>query len=123
MPNRIPIHLSGEKWTRIMREKTDLRAQTLMDRAKDLFGGVFPGTVPLSPRQELTSFLAETVDLSDFELIFDPEYEQRVRAGLETRVPMSPRWKQRLMMPGEFTRAGKRFQELSERYVDEAGLA
>ena len=78
---------------------------------------LFPGTKPLQGRQKLTKYFRATVDLSDLELIADPDYEMKLRANLD-RPPLSPYWLRTLSIPGEFTKQAKEFVDLMTRYAE-----
>ena len=98
-------------------EKVTRFAKQIVPRSKELFpDGVFPGTKPLHGRQKLTQYLGATVDLSDLELIADPNYEMKFRAGLD-RPPLSPYWLRTLSLPDEFTKQAKEFTDLMERFA------
>ena len=114
---RPPIRLPGATWSRLMTDKANAYADRIQQRAEELFpDGVFPGTKPLQGRQKLTQYLTVTVDLSDLELIADPDYEMKLRANLD-RPPLSPYWLRTLSIPGEFTKQAKEFVDLMERYA------
>ena len=115
---RPPIRLPGATWTKLMQDKANAYADRIQQRAEELFpDGVFPGTKPLQGRQKLTQYLTVTVDLSDLELIADPNYEMKLRAGLEIRTPLSPYWQRTLSIPGEFTKQAAEYVDLMERYA------
>ena len=119
MPERLhpPIRLPGAVWTRMIEEKAIRFAKQIIPRSEELFpDGVFPGTKPLQGRQKLTQYLTVTVDLSDLELIADPDYEMKLRANLD-RPPISPYWQKTLSIPGEFTKQAKEFVALMEKYA------
>ena len=100
-----------------MQDKANAYADRIQQRAEELFpDGVFPGTKPLQGRQKLTQYLTVTVDLSDLELIADPDYEMKFRAGLD-RPPLSPYWVRLLSIPNEFTTQAKDFVSLMEKYA------
>lgn len=83
-----------------------------------LYGeGGFIGDIMLPGPQRLDQYWTYTPNLSDIELITDPNYETRLRAGLD-RPPINPYWKNLLREPGLFTKTAADFVRLNAQYAD-----
>ena len=110
------LRLPRSVWNRIIDERLNYYADLILPMSEELVD-YFPFATDLTAREKYDAYLAITVDLTDFELISDPAYELRVRNRVD-RAPNSPRWKQMLMVPGEFSKASKEFRDLMERYSE-----
>lgn len=119
MPARrnLPIVLPGAEWTEIIREVVvtgPFGLRQLLKDAKELFpDGLLPGEFKLKAVQRLNQYLDNT-DPQDYEKVFDPDFEMKLRMGLG-KAPVSPYWLKLLAVPGQFTEKAKDFKKLLER--------
>jgi hypothetical protein len=79
--------------------------------------GGFIGDIMLPGPARLDKYWSVTPDLSDLELITDPNYEVRLRQGLD-RPPVNSYWMNLLREPGLFTKTALDFVRLNAQYAD-----
>lgn len=91
-------------------EEEELADQILED-------GGMPGDIALPGPQRLDRYWAVTPDLSDVLLLVDPDWESRIRAGLD-KGPVNPYWINLLREPGLLKKTSQDFVRLNKQHED-----
>ncbi len=116
--------LSGAEMTAIMDDvinelfdKFTETADSLFPSENKLSAGALPGDILPHGADRLQQYWAMTPDLSDLPKIIDPNFELRLRQGLD-QPPVNPYWVNQLRIPGQFTLLAKDFMALNQRFID-----
>ncbi len=112
--------ITSKRKTEIVETLVDRMLSRVQERAERINeDGGMPGDIALPGRERLDAYWAMTPDLTDLPLLIDPDWELRIRQGLD-QPPVNPYWKNTLSIPGMLKRLSHDFMSLNERYADEA---
>jgi hypothetical protein len=110
--------LTAKEETDIIEEEIDAMFAEETDLANSIIAdGGLPGDIALPGPERLDKYWAVTPDLSDVPLLIDPDWELRIRNGLD-RGPVNPYWKNLLRQPGLLKATSQDFVRLNAQYKD-----
>lgn len=110
--------LTSQRKTEIIEERVTAMLKRIPDRAAAINeDGALPGDIMLPGPQRLDKYWAVTQDFSDVPLLLDPNWEQRIRQGLD-QPPKNPYWLNLLRIPGLLKKTSADFVALNARYAD-----
>ncbi len=97
-------------------------ADSLFPSENKLSAGALPGDILPPGMDRLEDYWAKTPALPDgtnpdVAKIIDPNYELRLRQGLD-QPPVNPYWVNQLRIPGQFTLLAKDFMALNQKFID-----
>lgn len=102
----------------IIDEEVDLMYEEENEMVENIADdGGLPGDLLFPGPERLDRYWLVTKDLSDLQLLIDPNSEEFIRRNL-IRPPVNPYWLNQLSIPGEFTKKAKDFMALNARYAD-----
>ena len=107
--------IADEEIDQMLKEEDGIVAEMVKD-------GSFIGDVMLPGPERLDQYWAMTPDLSDVPLLIDPDWELRIRHGLD-RPPVNPYWKNLLREPGLLKSTSQDFVSLNQRFADRYEVA
>lgn len=108
--------ISSQRKTAIIDEEV----QRVLEREEALTesiyeDGGFPGDIQLPGPQRLNAYWTYTTDLTDIPLLIDPDWELRIRNGMD-QPPVNPYWKNLLRIPGLLKKTSQDFVRLNQKY-------
>lgn len=110
--------LSAKRITEIADEEVDRILEKEQYMVDTLYGeGGFIGDIVLPGPQRLDRYWAVTPDLSDVLMLVDPDWESRIRAGLD-KGPVNPYWINLLREPGLLKKMSQDFVRLNTQHED-----
>lgn len=108
--------LTSQRMTEIIDEEVERMLKHEEAFAESIYvDGGFPGDLELPGPQRLKAYWAMTPDLSDIPLLLDPDWEMRIRHGLD-QPPVNPYWKNQLRIPGSLKKLSQDFVKLNQKY-------
>jgi hypothetical protein len=111
--------ISSQRKSAIIEELVDRMHARIPARADAINqDGHLPGTLMMPGKQRLDFFWAMTPDFSDVPLLLDPDWELRIREGLD-RAPVNPYWLNHLSIPGMLKQYSQDFKALILRYAED----
>lgn len=110
--------LSAKRITEIADEEVDRILKKEKYMVDTLYGeGGFIGDIMLPGPERLDKYWAVTPDLSDVMMLTDPDWELRIRNGLDNP-PVNPYWLNLLREPGLLKSTSQDFLRLNAQYAD-----
>ena len=111
--------IHSKRKSEIIEERVSRMHARIPERAATINeDGHLPGTLMMPGRERLDFFWARTPDFLDVPLLLDPDWELRIRNGLDNP-PVNPYWKNMLSVPGMLKEYSQDFKSLMIRYADE----
>ena len=111
--------ISSQRKSEIIEERVSRMHERIPRRAAAINeDGHLPGTMMMPGKERLDFYWARTPDFTDVPLLLDPDWELRIRNGLD-KPPVNPYWLNHLSVPGMLKEYSQDFKSLILKYADE----